>query len=158
MRPQHVVHGLEDGEGPVPGSEGFEDTQRPDPAPEGGVEAFQEVVAHRNRPASVADGRPLELGDDVPGSGDGLLNGRWVGRGHAQVGAVSAEEHRTAVRQLADDVALHAPKSLNFEHFARFYGLNVPIIVCHVKFLTLHSYRSPSSRRGLAARGVRHRH
>ena len=81
MRPEEVVHGLDDGEGPVPSREGFEAPQRADPAPYGAVQPLQEVVAPRDQPSSMADRCALELGDDTPGLGDGLRYGRRIGRG-----------------------------------------------------------------------------
>ena len=81
MRSEEVVYGLEDGEGPVPGREGFEAAEVADPAPEGAVQPLQEVVAHSDPPAPVADLGASELGDDVLDPRDGLRYGRRVGRG-----------------------------------------------------------------------------
>ena len=60
MRPEEVVHGLEDGQGPVPGLEGSEAAEGTDPAADGAVEA-------RARPGI----RPLEPSVLLPLSASG---------------------------------------------------------------------------------------
>ena len=79
VRPEEVVYSLEDGEGLIPGLEGFEAEEGVDPDPEVAVLRLQEVVAHRYQPSSVADWCAFELGDDLPGSVDDLSYRWWVG-------------------------------------------------------------------------------
>jgi len=76
MRPEEVVYGLEDGEGPVPGLEGFEAAEDADPASEGAVEALQEVVAHGDWPRWLT-GVPLNWATTclAPGTASAIAGG-----------------------------------------------------------------------------------
>ena len=58
MEPGKFVYGLEGGEGPVPGHEGFE-------AVEGAVKPLQKVVANRGGSTIVAELCSCKLGNDV---------------------------------------------------------------------------------------------
>jgi len=125
MGPEEVVHGLEDGEGPVSGLEGFEAAECADPAPEGAVQPLQEVVAHRDRPTIVADQGSLELGDDVSGSGDGLLYGRRVGRGPVGDYDIRRES------RLLPGLPQHPRRSLLVFPPGQLQGDYVPVFILH---------------------------